>query len=116
MDHCLRARACGQAGQSGSGGSGLAPAALGTKAGGALWQCDDAEAFSIVQIERAELGVADAHRIRQHGVEHRLKLAGRTGDDLQHLGGRGLLLQRFAQLVEQPRILDGDDRLVGEVA
>ena len=37
-------------------------------------------------------------------------------------GGRGLLLQRFgeivgalAQLVEQPRILDGDDGLSGEV-
>ena len=33
---------------------------------------------------------------------------------LQHLRGRGLLLQRFAQLVEQPGVLDGDDRLVGE--
>src|SRR5262249_20566362 len=28
--------------------------------------------------------------------------------------GRGLLLQRIAQLVEQPRVLDGDDRLGGE--
>ena len=41
---------------------------------------------------------------------------------LQHLGGRGLLLQRLgeivgalAQLVEQPRVLDGDDGLRGEV-
>ena len=41
---------------------------------------------------------------------------------LQHLRGRGLLLQRFgeivgalAQLVEQPRVLDGDDGLGGEV-
>ena len=46
----------------------------------------------------------------------------RIADDLQHLGRRGLLLQRFgqvvctlAQLVEQPRVLDGDDRLRGEV-
>ena len=29
--------------------------------------------------------------------------------------GGGLLLQRFAQLVEQPGVLDGDDRLAGEV-
>ena len=29
-------------------------------------------------------------------------------------GGCGLPLQRFLRLVEQPRILDGDDRLVGE--
>ena len=55
-------------------------------------------------------------------VEHRLQLARRAGDDLEHVGGRGLLLQRLgeivgalAQLVEQPRILDGDDGLGGEV-
>ena len=41
---------------------------------------------------------------------------------LQHLRGRRLLLQRLgeivgalAQLLEQPRILDGDDGLAGEV-
>ena len=41
---------------------------------------------------------------------------------LQHLAGRGLLLQRLgqivgalAQFVEQPRVLDGDDGLGGEV-
>ena len=35
---------------------------------------------------------------------------------LQHLRGRGLLLQRFVvELVEQPRVLDGDDGLGGEV-
>jgi hypothetical protein len=42
--------------------------------------------------------------------------------DMQHLRGRRLLLQRFAQiicalpqLVEQPRVLDSDDGLGGEV-
>ena len=37
------------------------------------------------------------------------------GDDAQHLGGSGLLLQRLAQLararlhlIEQPHVLDGD--------
>ena len=69
-----------------------------------------------------KLGVADAHRVLQHGREHRRKLARRAGNDLQHLTRRGLLLQRFgeivgalAQLVEQPRVLDGDDGLRGEV-
>ena len=54
-------------------------------------------------------------------VEHRLQFAGRAGDDLEHLGGRGLLLQRLGQisrarlhLVEQPHVLDRDHRLVGE--
>ena len=48
-------------------------------------------------------------------VEHRFQVAGRTADDLQHVGGRGLLLQGFAQFAEQPRVLDGDDGLGGEV-
>ena len=50
-----------------------------------------------------------------------LQVEGRAADDLQHVGGRGLLLQRLAQfrgarlhLVEQADILDGDHRLVGE--
>ena len=59
--------------------------------------------------------------VRQHGLEHRLQVAGRSGDDLQHLRRRGLLLQRLGKLararlhlVEQPHVLDGDHRLVGE--
>ena len=61
--------------------------------------------------------------------EHRLKIAGRTADNLEHLRGGRLLLQRFcevgrafakvvgalAQFVEQPRVLDGDDGLRGEI-
>ena len=39
---------------------------------------------------------------------------GRTGDDLQDFRGRGLPLQRLPGLVEQPRVLDCDHRLVGE--
>ena len=50
-----------------------------------------------------------------------LQIAARTGDDLQHLRGCRLLFQRFGkivgalpELVEQPRVLDGDDSLRGE--
>ena len=77
-----------------------------------------AEPERIVFDERydaAELGLADTRRVLQHGLEDRLQLAGRTADDLQHVGGGGLLLQRFAQLVEQPGVLDGDDGLCGEI-
>src|SRR5262249_55825928 len=48
-------------------------------------------------------------------IEHGLKIEGRAADHLEHVGGGGLLLQGFAQLVEQPRVLDGDDGLAGEV-
>ena len=51
----------------------------------------------------------------QYRVKHRRKLAGRGIDDLQHLGGRGLLLQGLARLGQQPRILHRDDRLRREI-
>ena len=34
---------------------------------------------------------------------------------LEHFRGRRLLLQRLPQLVEQPRVLDGDDGLGGKI-
>ena len=37
--------------------------------------------------------------VRQHRVEHRLQVARRAADDLQHLAGRGLLLQRLGEIV-----------------
>src|SRR6185295_11118403 len=48
-------------------------------------------------------------------IQHSLEVEGGPADDLEHVGGGGLLLQRIAQLVEQPRVLDGDYRLRGEV-
>jgi hypothetical protein len=75
----------------------------------------------LVDLQVAEIGLADAGCVLQHGLEHRLELAGRSADDLEHLGGRGLLLQRLGELagarldlVEQPHVLDRDHRLVGE--
>jgi hypothetical protein len=65
--------------------------------------------------ERAELGLAYTHRVLQRGLEHRLQLTRRSADDLEYVGGRGLLLKRLAQLIKQPRILDGDDGLSGEI-
>ena len=75
------------------------------------------------------VGVADAHRVLQHRRKHWLKIAGRAADNLEHLRRSRLLLQRFrevsgalaevvgalTQFVEQPRVLDGDDGLGGEV-
>ena len=60
---------------------------------------------------------------RSHNIlKHRLEIGGELADDAKHVGGRGLLLQRLAevvgalaQFVEQPRVLDGDDGLGGEV-
>src|SRR5215467_6494771 len=57
-----------------------------------------AEGVSVVQIERAKLGLAEPRRVRQHGLEHRLQVAGRAADNLQYFRGRCLLLQRLSSL------------------
>src|SRR5262249_7959832 len=48
-------------------------------------------------------------------IEHALQVECRAANDLEHVGGGRLLLQRFAQLVEQASILDGYDGLGGEI-
>src|SRR5262245_25074553 len=72
--------------------------------------------------QMTELGLADAHGVCQHSLEHRFQLTGRTADEPEDLGGRGLMLQRLAQifvalaqLLEDAGVLDGDDGLRGEV-
>ena len=72
----------------------------------------------------------DARRIRfaqprcrgNQRIEHLLQIERRATDDLEHVGGGGLLLEGYgevvgalAQLVKQPRVLDGDDGLGGKV-
>src|SRR5204863_5656493 len=76
---------------------------------------DRAEAISAVGPQAAERGLAQPHRLFEHRVEHRREVAGRGIDNPQHLGGRGLLLQRFARLGDQPRVFHRDDRLRREV-
>ncbi len=78
--------------------------------------------FAITQENNA--GPGSTQRLRGLGQcgEHGFEIERRAADDLEHVGGRGLLLQGLAQIIgtqtqflEQPRILDGDDGLLGEV-
>src|SRR5262249_39047154 len=78
-------------------------------------RCADAESPFIIELQYAELGLADASRIFEHDPEHRLQLPGRRANDAQHIRCCRLLMQRFPQLVEQARVLDGDDGVVSEV-
>ena len=57
---------------------------------------------------------AQQHRLFQHRIEHGRKVAGRGIDDLQHFGGRGLLLKRLPLFHQQPRVFDRYDCLVGK--
>ena len=65
---------------------------------------------------------AQPDRTFGQGFEHRVEIEGRTAYDFQHLRRRGLLLQRLCEVVgalaqfgQQPRVLDGDDGLGGEI-
>src|SRR5262245_10522617 len=58
---------------------------------------------------------ASHSRGRDQGIEDGLQVEGRAADDLEHVGGRGLLLKGFAQFIQEASVLDGDDGLRGEV-
>jgi hypothetical protein len=53
----------------------------------------------------------NALRFVEYCVKHRREVARRGINDLQYLGGRGLLLQGLARLGQEPRVLHRDDRL-----
>src|SRR5262245_23306730 len=90
--------------------------------------CDELGVFTREPVVRFEVVIfalrsTYVHRVRltQAGrrlderIEHRLQIERRPADDLEHVGSGSLLLQRFAQLVEQAGVLDGEDSLGGEV-
>ena len=82
---------------------------------------NEMQGVALPAIDISKLGVADPYGFLKHGVKHRLKIARRAADNLEHLRSRGLLLQRLGKLavrccicLEQPRVLDRDHRLVSE--
>ena len=77
----------------------------------------EAEHLPIAQIHVSKVRFADAGCVREHGLEHRLQLAWRA--ELMTCSTSEVAVcccSEFAQLVKQARILDGDDRLLGEIA
>lgn len=49
------------------------------------------------------------------GVKRMLTVLGGTGYDAENVSRRSLAFEAFAQLVEQSRVFDGDDRLGSEI-
>ncbi len=70
-------------------------------------------AFKEKNVDKPRL--ANARRVFGYRIKHRLDVARRSRDHAQDFVNRPLLIQGFALLVEQPRVLDGDDGLGGEV-
>ena len=61
------------------------------------------------------LGAAQALRSVHNALQDRLQLKFRSADDTEDFRGRSLSFKQFAQFRQQPRILDGDHRLVGKI-
>jgi hypothetical protein len=59
--------------------------------------------------------VAKLRRGLDQRFQHRLQIEGGAAEDLEHVSGGRLLLQGFAQFVEQAGVLDGDNGLGGEI-
>ena len=47
-------------------------------------------------------------------IQHWLNIRRRTGNHAENLARRSLLFQRFLEFVEQPYVLDRNDRLIGK--
>ena len=92
----------------------LAAARFG-KFGRSVVQGAAAELVAFPKPHDAIVGFCQPRPVGQHGLEYGLKLARGAADDAQHLRSRSLLLQRFAQLIEQPGVLDGNDGLSRKV-
>src|SRR5262249_18026314 len=91
------------------------PSAVGAREG------DELDLISRDTGHYARVPIQQADGTAHDRVEHRLHVRLRTADDAQDVAGGGLPAQRRGQLTvtclelgEQPDVLDGDDRLVGE--
>ena len=73
------------------------------------------EVLAVIELQIAIGDVTQIVRLLQDGVEHRHKVARRGVDDLKQFSGRGLLFQCLALFSQQPRVLDCDHCLGGEV-
>src|SRR5215472_7692663 len=60
--------------------------------------CGDAEVLAIIGKQVTEFCLTEAARVGQNSLEDGLKVAWRTGDCAEYLGGRGLLLQRLGKV------------------
>ena len=70
-----------------------------------MQRCHPILTLSLPQKQHAQLGLANPRGVLQNSLEYRTKFARRTANDLEHLGGRGLLLSRLSQFAGKERDL-----------
>src|SRR6516164_11403110 len=64
--------------------------------------------ISMAQEDHAHRGIAEIASGLHQGGQNGIQIECRAADDLEHVGGRGLLLQRLVQLTDETRVLDSD--------
>ena len=74
------------------------------------------------KVHDSEFGLANPRRVLEHLLKYGLDIIRKHADEFENFGCRTLLIEGFLKiagfglhLVEQPRVLDRDHRLVGEV-
>ena len=76
---------------------------------------DDTEDIALDAPEVDVGGIEHPRRCFSNRVECALTVLGGAGNDTEDVGSRGLAIEALAQLIEQPRVLDGDHGLGGEI-
>src|SRR5262249_22617667 len=87
---------------------------IGKRVGARVERRDELVVFSIKKEHVGIETLAELHHATRDGVEHGLRVRGRAGDYLEDLARRRQVPVPRLQFSEQPRVLDGNDRLVGE--
>src|SRR5215831_17544077 len=83
--------------------------------------CDQVQSITVPSIDISKLRLANTNRLFQRGLEYWFQFALRTRYDAQNvrcccllLQGRAQVSRALAQFIQQPRVLDGDNRLRGK--
>src|SRR5215510_1236371 len=71
--------------------------------------------FFLGERDIARICLAETRGRLEQSIENGFEIESGSTDDLEDIGSCSLLLKRFAQFAQQPRILNGDDGLRGEV-
>src|SRR5262245_3622344 len=86
-----------------------------------IMECDPTKGIAFTKIQSAKPCLANLGGVLKDRGENRVEVARRGTNNLEHVGGSGLLLQRFRKiprarlhLIEQSHVLDRDDCLVGK--
>jgi hypothetical protein len=75
---------------------------------------DDMDELAIEPEDGACLRLAQVLCLGRNGIDNGLDVGGRARNDPKDLRRRSLLLQSLFRLVEQPHVLNRDNRLVGK--